>query len=394
MRLYKKQFIVILALMLFNVISHTHALEDLHEEDGYLTSSYNYQYFKNCIYDNMSSLVTYYENQSLYLRGFGLIVMIFREYMLHFRHLNVESKLNVALEFTVVASHLPLLIYDAYVDWVDWDVTENNNVLRYINKDGLISFEFPYELLSSNHLYHKLSHQLDMEIFQITIATIDDQFYAIVKYRKGNTIERKAINLIFNYNFHGVYFVELSCIEGHDHDEQELLPLSIFSEEVINQIFILINGVVADNIFNESFVIGEHFSANKEMFIRRLEAYPNSTNTFSTCIKSTKKIFILEKQLNNSKDALIEEVLTKLDNNEYGWLSYVSWLFFKQLEHIFSTQLVITSSQYIFSGNCAICLGHMSLSIDVAGCGKHWFCTVCLLKNIRQGNKRCPLCNG
>lgn len=384
-----KTIMLILALVLMSSISHTKAVENPHEEGEYISPFVTYYFQK--IESYINTIIAYYENQPLYLRGIILLVSVFREYMLHLQHLQFLSKSNQSIDFFILTSAVFLFVYDAYIDWFG---DGNEDDLNYQNQDVFVSFDVPHHLFSQNHNYHNLSQQSGITILQISIATIDNQFYAFSKYQIGDSVKIKPIRLLFKNNVSDMYFFELSCVEGIDKNPELLLPLSVFSEEVFSQIFSSIDETNEAQVYNLTSAIGETFSFSKDLFLGRLEMSPSlKTNTFSICIKSKKKVYILEKEFSNSREALIDEIMVGSKKQQYGWFSYISTLGLKQFEHLASLFWISKTFQYIFSGDCAICLSHMSLWIDIAHCGRHWFCSRCLSENVKHGNLRCPLCN-
>ena len=288
-------------------------------------------------------------------------------------------------------SDILLFINDGYANW---ESSENKRIVKYRDKDGFVFFDITSGFFSSQHSYHNLSRELHIELSEISIAMIDTQLYALVNYQTGGLIKDKAVEISFNHELSELDFMEIACVESDDQYIKKSFTLSVFSEEVLRQIFIDINGTVENQDYEISPVRGEDFSSSMGMFVRRLETYPSSkTNTFSVCMRNAKSILFLEKEFNNSKDVLVDEVLTRSNYYMSGWLSYILILTLKQIEYFITSHLIGKISSYIFSGDCSICLNRMSFWAEVATCGRHWYCAHCLSENIRHGKTRCPLCN-
>ncbi|MET4693000.1 RING finger protein [Endozoicomonas lisbonensis] len=340
--------------------------------------------------DALYSVSDYYYRQPYYLKSLPLLTVVIREYSLHRLHLNIHSMKSAAMELIIAKSFVILLLYDLYNGWNDGKYTGN---LKWHNSDGLLFFEVNPDLLSEQHAYHSLSKQSGITLLQLAIINVDDQYHAIVKYQKHRTIHHSTVNLVFNESLSGIQFLEPDCLSGTEDVKGNTLLLSIFSEEVIRQIFSNMTTSINEPGHEPSFITGKHYSAGTEMAARRLEVNDvNGDNTFAICLKHSRFVDVLTKKFNNSNDSLIEEAMVRSAKTETGWIAYVSMVLFRQAEHYLSQQALAITSQYVFTGECPICLNHLSIWIEVAKCGRHWFCANCWALHTKQINSACPMC--
>ncbi|UYM17653.1 RING finger protein [Endozoicomonas euniceicola] len=326
------------------------------------------------------------------IKYLSLIAVFIVEYGIHGWHSNANSKSNNVLAIAIWGSKPIVLMYDFITKWGE---PEYNPELSWNYKEDLLFFELNPNLLSKHHAYHNLSEQSGLNILKIAVVDMDGTYHAVVKYQNSHKTDHKAVNLEFDESLSNIQFLEPNCVSGKRYDADNVSLLSVFSEEVIHQVFAGVEESVNELNLEPSFTKGKHYFVGTEITARRLEMNDmNGNNTFAVCFKQFRVADVLTKPFNNSNDVLTDEAMIRSAQTQtVSFFHAFTVAIFRQIVHHLLGEVLAKTIRYAFSEVCPICLAQLSLrSIKVAKCGRHWFCASCWNSYLSSGFDKCPMC--
>lgn len=342
--------------------------------------------------------VGYYISPRGVFRLLSVLAMGYRNYYEFYLHRKVFGKVDLGLLIFAVAL-IPLnLIYDILEDRMassDSDITE----IKTANTMGLHSIELELSgLAESNPLYDisKPLRNLGVSNIIFTSSQIDNEMHLLGGLTQIGESDKMLFDIKFpTLDFDNYYWIELSCNENSDCNTSSSIPLSVLSEEVINELvlFLNVNYSLLESISDFKRVKGVDFSVNERLVVVKIQRREPDTVSYSVCDTQAHSLQLKNNHLKFSNQTLVFEIKNRLFAKPEGWFTYILKLVVKQFEHIAFIWINDSFFERIFLGECGICHQAMvSGAILLANCDRHCFCTSCLNQWAQHGSGRCPYC--
>ncbi|WOG25959.1 RING finger protein [Endozoicomonas sp. 8E] len=358
-----------------------------------------YHTFQESLYYYIYIPVDYYISPRGIFRLSSAIAMGYRNYYKFYLHRRADDRVaRGLLRFSLAV--IPVnIIYDVFED----RAAPGDSKIPKIKTDeinGSPVFKIEFSGLSKNSVLHNISKPLrsrGVKSITFTSSIIDDEIHILGDLTQTGKKNKIFFDISFpKLNSDSYYWLELCCNKYINCNTSSSTPLSVLSEEVVDELVFFLDGnydpLVSKSNFNRA--KGIDFSVNEDFVVAKIQQREYDIVSYSICNTQTDTLQIKSNQLHFSNQTLVLELKQKLSFQPEGWLAYTINLAFKQFEHIFLIALIDEFFEGFFLGECAICHKNMIAGkISMAGCHRHYFCTLCLRQWALLGSGRCPYCN-
>lgn len=358
-----------------------------------------YHTFQESLYYYIYIPVDYYISPRGIFRLSSVLAMGYRNYYKFYLHRRADDRITRWLLRFSLAIIPANFIYDILEDRTasgDSDIPKIKT--RKIN--GSPAFKIELSSLSKNSALQNISKPLlsrGVNSIIFTSSIIDDEIHILGELTQISKNDKIFFDIFFpKLNSDSYYWLELCCNKYIDCNIFSSTPLSVLSEEVVGELVIFLDGnydfLASSSNFNRA--KGIDFSISEEFVVAKIQRIESDIFSYSICNTQTDTLQIKSNQLNFSNETLVFEFKEKLSFQPEGCLAYTIKLAFKQLEHIFLIMTIDALFEDFFLGECAICHKNMIVGkVSMAGCHRHYFCTLCLRQWAQHGSGRCPYCN-
>ena len=357
-------------------------------------------YFQGTFYYFVSTLEGYYMTLRGAIRFMAILTIGYRDYYVFSLHRQVNGKVDNALIMFTLSLVLVNFIYDVSDDGVSRNEgdaieinTENIIQLPALKLDSLDSLE------ENSTLYNILKPLRDFGVNSITFlpSQIDNEIHLLGRLTLSNRKEQVFFDIIFcNLNIDRYYWVEFCCNRNANCNIFGADPVSVLSEEVINELSIFIDEKSSFMVSVVDFkkVKGVDYSVNEKLTVVKIrQSKSGDKNTYVMCDTNANRVKLKSNNLNFSNQTLALELKEELFIESDDWMAYLLKIIFKQIEHSSFLEISHTFFKRMLLGECGICRDLMtSVSISLADCNRHYFCSLCLTQWKLQGSGRCPYC--
>lgn len=356
-----------------------------------------YHSTQEALYYYIYVLVDYYISPRGAFRLLTILAMGYRNYYEFYLH-RVGDKLDLELLIFAFALFPINFIYDILEDRIasnDSDMAE----IKTAKAMGLPSLELELSGLSeSNSLYDitKPLRNLGVSNIIFTSSKIDNEMHLLGELTKIGKSGKIFFDIKFpTLDFDNYYWIELCCNTNSVCNTSSSIPLSVLSEEVLNELALFLSESYSllDSTSDFERVKGIDFSVNEKFIVVKIQQREQDTVSYSICDTQTHTLRLKNNHLQFSNQTLVFELKKKSVKPE-GWFPYIIKLFAKQIEHFLFLYIIDEFFQRIFLGECGICHEPMvSGAMLLANCNRHFFCTLCLNLWAQKGSGRCPYCD-
>ncbi|WP_252177011.1 RING finger domain-containing protein [Endozoicomonas sp. 4G] len=290
--------------------------------------------------------------------------------------------------------------------------SSNNDIAEIKVAMGLPFLELKLWALSENSTLYNISKplfNLGVSSIVFTSSQIDDEIHLLGELKKIGESDKVLFDISFPELDPGSYhWVELCCNKDAGCNTSSSVPLSVLSEEVVNELAVFLNG--SDGFLESTShfkrVKGIDFSVSEEFVVAKIKQEGSNIVSYSICDTQTHTLQLKNSHLRFSNQMLVFELEKRLSVIPEGWFQYIIKLFFKpfeyktirlfgkQLEYFVFALMVENFFGRMFPMQCGIC--HESVSaatVSLASCSTHYFCNACLKRWARRrGSRICPYC--
>ena len=373
--------------------------KELGEDEGTMRDKESwYHSVQDTFYHYMYLPIDYYISSRGVFRLLSILSIGYRNYYEFYLHRRVGDRIDRSLLIFALTLFPVNFIYDV----LENRGTSSDSDMTEIKTDtimGLPTFELePSELLEDSALYNISRPLRNLGISKITFTSskIDDEMHLLVELTKISRNDQIFFDIKFPALQSDIYYwIELCCNANTECDASVATPLSLLSEEVINELVLFLDGkhhsVYSKSDFER--VKGIDFSVNENLVVVKIQQREQNTAAYAVCDIQAHTLQVKNSHLHFSNQTLVFELEKRLSVESEGWLSYLLKLAAKQAEHIAFFFINDLFFEQIFLGECGICHdAMMSGTTSLATCRRHVFCTSCLNKWVQMGTGKCPYC--
>ncbi len=352
--------------------------------------------------------IDYYVGSRGVFRLVSILALGYRNYYEFYLHRRVGDKIDTCLLIVALALIPVNFIYDILEDRTASSTLSNSNMkeIKISKTVGLTSFDLRLSGLLENSALYNISkplHNLGVSNIKFTSSEVDNKMHLLIGLTKMGKLEEVFFDISFpTLDSDRYHWVELCCNENSHCNHYSSIPLSILSEEVINELVFLLDGNYgfAKSISDFKRVKGVDFSVNEMFVVVKVQQRESDIFSYVICDTQTHTLQLKNSRYSFSNKTLVYELIQKLAVQAEklavqaeGWFRYLMELILKQCEHIMFFAITDFFFEGYFLGECAICREAMIPgAVSPASCDIHYFCTSCLIEWAQYGAGMCPYC--
>ncbi len=247
------------------------------------------------------------------------------------------------------------LIYDI-VDQMYNPVASNIPEINLVNKAEKTYFELEVVSLPEQSVLYTILNplrELGVTKIKLTTARIDNEQHLLGMVIKSKADRQIAFDITLSMSNADYYFIEFHCVDDTDFNDPSRIPLSVFSEELINALAMMLRD---DNDFCEGSVNlnqrikGIDYSVGKDIAVTKIKQIA-PISIYSICSKRPNGMKLQQSYQDFSNHTLSLELTKRMSIEPEGWVMFSLKLVFKQFEHLATIELSLMFFKWLFLSN-------------------------------------------